>query len=64
LTKQVKEVEYVAGSRYIDFDSYTPDYQHYAEQVVKKAEPIYKAMDWQLSNIKTGKIQKSLEEWF
>ena len=64
LTKQVKEVEYVAGSRYIDFDSYTPDYQHYAEQVVKKAEPIYKAMSWHLSNIKTGKIQKSLEEWF
>ena len=64
LTKEVKTVEYVAGSRYIDFDKYTPDYQHYAEQVIKKAEPIYKAMNWDLSNIKSGKIQTNLEEWF
>ena len=64
LTKEVKTVDYVAGSRYVDFDKYKPDYQHYADQVIKKAEPIYKAMNWDLSNIKTGKIQTKLEEWF
>ena len=64
LTKEVKTVDYVAGSRYVDFDKYKPDYQHYANQVIKKAEPIYKAMNWDLSNIKTGKIQTKLEEWF
>jgi len=64
LTKEVRTVEYVSGSRYVDFDKYKPDYQHYADQVIKKAEPIYKAMNWDLSNIKTGKIQTKLEEWF
>mgnify|MGYP003136572619 FL=1 len=64
LTKELKDVEYVAGSRYVDFDEYKPDYQHYAEQVIKKAKPIYKAMNWNLSNIKSGKIQTNLEEWF
>jgi len=40
------------------------DWKHYAEQVIDKAKPIYKAMDWDISSIRTGKIQLSLEEWF
>lgn len=63
LTKAVKRVEYVAGSKYADFEKHTPDYEHYAQQVVKKAEPIYRAMDWDISNIRTGTIQRSMEEW-
>jgi len=64
LSKEKRRIEYMAGTTYIDFENCVPDYKHYAEQVVKKAEPIYKAMSWNISAIRTGKIQTSLEEWF
>lgn len=64
LTKEKKIVEYMAGITYEDLENYTPDWAHYAEQVVKKAEPIYKAMNWDISSIRNGRIQKTLEEWF
>jgi len=64
LTKEVRNVEYVAGTTYADFDEYTPDWEHYAEQVVKKAEPIYRAMGWNISGIRNGSVQMSLTEWF
>ena len=64
LTKVTRRIEYMAGTTYADFEDCVPDYKHYAEQVVKKAEPIYKAMSWDISAIRTGRIQKSLEEWF
>ena len=64
LTQENRQVEYVAGVELKDFESYNPDYKHYAEQIVDKAKPIYKAMVWDLSAIRTGKTQKTLEEWF
>ena len=36
LTKEKREVEYVSATTYDDFDNYTPDYKHYAEQIVKR----------------------------
>ena len=39
-----------------------PDYEHYAEQVLKKAKPVYEAMGWDLLQIKSKK--EALEEWF
>tara|TARA_R100001463_G_scaffold20843_4_gene50589 strand:- start:484 stop:1398 length:915 start_codon:yes stop_codon:yes gene_type:complete len=64
LTKDVRNVEYVAGNINADFDDYTPNFEHYAEQVLKKAKPIYEAMGWDVSSIRTGSIQTSLTEWF
>ena len=64
LTKEQKPVEYISGTTYEDFNDYEPDWEHYAQQVLKKAEPIYRAMNWDLSSIRTGKIQKKLDEWF
>ncbi len=64
LTKAVKQVQYMSGSNYKDFENCSPDWKHYSEQVVKKAEPIYRAMNWDISNIRTGTIQKTLGEWF
>ena len=64
LTKENKSVEYVSGTTYSDLEGYTVDWEHYAEQVVKKAEPIYKAMNWDLSSIRTGRIQKKLDDWW
>ena len=64
LTKEKREVEYVAGTLYEDFDNYTPNYKHYAEEVVKKATPVYKAMNWDISSIRTGKLQTKLDDWW
>jgi DNA polymerase elongation subunit (family B) len=64
LTKEIRSVEYVSGTTYADFESCYPDWPHYAEQVLKKAEPIYKAMKWDLSSIRTGKIQRKLDDWW
>lgn len=64
LTDEEKPADYVAGITFEDLASYTPDYEYYAEQVKKKAEPVFNAMGWDLTAIKTGKIQKTLEEWF
>jgi len=64
LTKEVKQVTYISGSNYKDFSNSSPDWKHYSEQVIRKAEPIYRAMDWDISNIRTGTIQKTLGDWF
>ena len=64
LTGEKRNAEYVSGTTYADFKGYVPDWKHYAEQVVEKAKPIYKAMEWDLSSIRTGKIQKKLDDWW
>tara|TARA_R110002049_G_scaffold278975_1_gene457828 strand:+ start:786 stop:1679 length:894 start_codon:yes stop_codon:yes gene_type:complete len=64
LTQEHRKVEYLSGTTIEDFEGYTPDWSHYSQQVVKKAEPIYKAMGWEMSSIRTGKMQLSLEEWW
>ena len=55
LTQEHRKVEYLSGTTIEDFEGYTPDWSHYSQQVVKKAEPIYKAMGWEMSSIRTGK---------
>jgi len=64
LTHEKRTVEFISGVEMKDFEGITPDYSHYAEQVIKKAEPVFKAMGWDLSSIRTGKIQKTLEDWW
>ena len=64
LTGEQRRVEYISATKYDEFNQWTPDWEHYANQVVKKAEPIYKAMGWELSSIRTGRIQQGLDEWW
>ena len=64
LTHERREVEYVSGITSKDFNNYRPDVEFYAQQVIKKAEPIFKAMGWDVSAIRTGRIQASLDEWW
>jgi|TARA_B100000085_G_C18474665_1_gene484631 DNA polymerase elongation subunit (family B) len=64
LTKEVKPAEFISGTIFADFKDFTPDWEHYAQQVIDKAKPVYESMGWDLSAIRTGRIQKSLEEWF
>jgi len=64
LTKEKKPVEYVSASTYEEFDKWNADYEYYAESVIKKAEPVYKAMGWETSSIRTNRIQLTLDEWW
>lgn len=64
LSKERRKVEYLSGITEQDFEGYSVDVEHYAEQVMKKAEPVFKAMGWDLSAIRTGKIQSNLDEWW
>ena len=58
------EPKYVAGLTESDFDGYTPDWLHYAGSIMKKADPIFRAMGWNVMQIKKDIKQSSLEEWF
>jgi len=64
LTQERREVEYISGITYEDFKGCSPDWGFYSQQVIKKADPIFKAMGWDISSIRTGKIQVSLDEWW
>lgn len=64
-TKQVMVFpSYISGLTVDEMKNYTPDWEHYAESVVKKAEPIFRAMGWKISQIKHDQNQRSLMEWF
>jgi hypothetical protein len=55
---------YVAGLTESDFDCYVPDWKHYANSIMKKADPIFRAMGWNVMQIQRDTKQSSLEEWF
>jgi len=55
---------FVAELKESDFDKYIPHWNFYAETVVKKAEPIFNAMNWDIKQIMKDSKQKTLEEWF
>ena len=63
---QHKRPTYLAAPSLIDLNNikFTPDYRHYAESIVKKAEPIYKAMGWDLAPISVDINQTNLTEWW
>jgi len=64
LTGENKQVEYFAGTTYEDFKDITPNLEHYAKVILKKAEPIYKAMNWDTDSIRTGRMQTTFEDWW
>ena len=55
---------YVSAMTQKDLLDYTPDYNHYASSIISKAEPIYEAMGWDISQIYRDRKQSSMEEWF
>ena len=64
LNRQFTTPNYVSRLTAEEFDDFTPDWSHYAESVVKKAEPIFRAMGWEIKQIRKDTRQKTLEEWF
>jgi hypothetical protein len=64
LTDMQRPVGYYSGTTYDDFAEVTPDVHYYGDVIIKKAEPIYRAMNWNLDSIRTGRIQTSFEDWW
>ncbi len=64
-TKQiVVKPDYYSAPKVEDFANFTPDWSHYAESVVKKASPVFRAMGWDEEQIRRDNKQKTLDEWF
>jgi hypothetical protein len=62
-----KRPTYLSAPSMVDLNKsceYVPDYKHYAESILKKADPIYKAMGWDLSPISEDINQTNLSEWW
>jgi len=55
---------YVSAMTLEGLSSYTPDYRHYASSIISKAEPIYDAMGWDITQIYRDRKQSSVEDWF
>ena len=59
-----KRPSYISANTIEELKEHTPDWPHYAQSIIKKAEPIYKAMGWNLDPIKRDSNQKTLDEWW
>ena len=64
VTKETRYAKYYSAPSLSDFEDVEPDWEHYAESVIKKAQPVFDAMGWDSKNIKLGTIQTGLDEWF
>tara|TARA_B100001175_G_C19504960_1_gene640320 strand:- start:715 stop:1632 length:918 start_codon:yes stop_codon:yes gene_type:complete len=59
-----KRPSYVSAPTFEELATENPDYKHYADSIVKKAEPIYRAMGWDLKKITIDENQSTLDEWW
>jgi len=64
VTRETRYAKYYSAPSLSDFDDVEPDWEHYAESVIKKAQPVFDAMGWDSKNIKLGSIQTGLGDWF
>jgi len=64
LTGNYIRPNFIAGLIEKDFEGFTPDWEHYANVVVKKAEPIFTAMGWESNDISKDLTQRTLDEWW
>jgi DNA polymerase elongation subunit (family B) len=64
LKKELIQTTYVSAHEIKELEEYDVDWMHYANVVVKKATPIFKAMDWSIEQIRRDLKQKTLEDWF
>jgi len=64
LKKELIQTTYVSAHEIKELQQFDVDWMHYANVVVKKATPIFKAMGWSIEQIRRDLKQKSLEDWF
>ena len=59
-----KRPTYIAAPTKEAMPKHIPDYRHYSDSIIKKAEPIYNAMGWDLTKIRNDVNQTKLDEWW
>ena len=59
-----KRPTYLAAPSKEQMPNHVPDYRHYSDSIIKKAEPIYNAMGWDIKPIRNDVNQTNLEEWW
>ena len=64
ITGMHKRPTYLAAPSKEQKPNHIPDYRHYSDSIIKKAEPIYNAMGWDLKPIRNDVNQTNLEEWW
>ena len=64
ITEKIIIPKWASATKLEDLNKYKIDTQHYANTIVKKADPIYKAMEWDTVNITVDNKQKTLDEWW
>ena len=62
ITGKRREANYISGSTFAELEDFTPDWGHYAEQVISKAKPVFDAMGWPTETIKSK--ARTLDEWW
>jgi len=64
ITGKYKRPTYISALTVEELLEHTPDYRHYADSILKKADPVYRAMDWDISAIEIDRNQRGLGEWW
>jgi len=64
ITGMHKRPTYLAAPSKEQMPNHVPDYRHYSDSIIKKAEPIYNAMGWDIKPIRNDVNQTNLEEWW
>tara|TARA_R100000008_G_C3580699_1_gene168333 strand:+ start:1238 stop:2161 length:924 start_codon:yes stop_codon:yes gene_type:complete len=59
-----KPVTYVSVREQSEFNGYIPDYNFYAETVIKKAKPVFEAMGWNVGQCREDNTQSVLDDWW
>jgi len=64
LTQWPTVPNYISFRNLEELIGFRPDYYHYAMSVANKAEPIFTAMGWDISQVTKDERQRGLDEWF
>lgn len=60
-----KRPSYISAPRTkILMEDFLPDTGYYAESIINKAMPIYKAMGWDISSVRKNINQRTMDEWW
>jgi hypothetical protein len=59
-----KDLNYISVKEVQELKDYTPDYGFYAEAVIRKAKPVFDAMDWDINECRSDNTQRILDDWW
>lgn len=59
-----KPLNYVSVKELAELKNHTPDYAFYSDAVIRKARPIFDAMDWDINECRQDNNQKMLDDWW